>query len=330
VSDSDGDTIVPYCHVIVLMHVLLLKLHSNLHDSIHCYLSIDLCLQTTIRAYFDVLKFQNGIYSHKYFQRALRGALRIFLHLVDCPEDIDGLGHLLPLERKKIREKVKKAKKKAEEDAKKAADENGSKADHTAESKKEESVPQPDEEFYLAKDFLVEGLEWCQILINNNNHTVLQYCSCETIALVSDLFARRGEYVQALDALTVGLKISKFDPYLVYSLVRIAMKIKTPGKKSIGNSETVAKIKESVNALLESDLNIESYLNTYRKIVKDQNSFVHLLSILKCQYLLDKEKVPLIVNEIVFNGTVDFFENGRDKTVFNAIEIYKFLSQYYP
>lgn len=229
---------------------------------------------------------------------------------------------------------MKKAKKKAEEDAKKAAEENGLKADHTAEGKKEESPPQPDEDYYLAKDFLVEGLEWCHLLVTTNNVAttiILQSCSCETISLVSDMFARRGEYVQALDALAVGLKISKFDPYLVYSLVRIAIKIKTPGKKSIGNSETVAKIKETLNTWLESsDLNIESYVNNYRSTVKDQNSFLHLLSILKCQYLLDKEKVPLTVNELIFNGTIDLFESGRDRTVFNVIEIYKFLTQYYP
>ena len=229
---------------------------------------------------------------------------------------------------------MKKAKKKAEEDAKKVAEENGLKADHTAEgNKKEESAPQPDEDFYLAKDFLVEGLEWCHLLVTTNTvatTVILQSCSCETISLVSDMFARRGEYVQALDVLTVGLKINKLDPYLVYSLVRIAIKIKSPGKKSIGNSETVAKIKLSLNTLLDSDLNIESYVNNYRLAVKDQNSFLHLLSILKCQYLLDKEKVPLIVNELIFNGTVDLFEIGRDRTVFNAIEIYKFLIQHYP
>ena len=281
-----------------------------------------------------MLKFQNDIYSHKYFQRALRGALRVFLHLIDCPEDIDGLGHLPPLERKKRREKVKKAnKKKAEEEAKKAAEEAGLKAsDRSGDSnKKEESPPQPDEDYYLAKDFLAEGLEWCNTIVNNN---VLKYCSCETISLVSDLYARRGEYISAIDALTVGMTISKFDPYLVYSLVRIALKVKTPGKKSIGNNETIAKIKESLGVLMGSDVNdIEGYVYNYRSVVSDQGgSFLHLLSLLKCQYLLDKEKCLLIVNEIVFNNgaAINLFESGRDRSVYNVVEVYKFLSQYYP
>ena len=55
---------------------------------------------------------QDEAYTHKNFQRATRGVLGIFLHLLDCPEDIDGLGHLPVSERKKRREKIKKLKKK--------------------------------------------------------------------------------------------------------------------------------------------------------------------------------------------------------------------------
>ena len=42
--------------------------------------------------YLDVLQMQSTLYSHKFFQHAARSALTIFLHLIDSPEDIDGLG----------------------------------------------------------------------------------------------------------------------------------------------------------------------------------------------------------------------------------------------
>ena len=70
--------------------------------------------KTTLRAYLDVLKMQDNMFYHKFFQRASRGALKILLHLLDFPEDVDGLGHLPSAERKKRREKIKKQRKKEE------------------------------------------------------------------------------------------------------------------------------------------------------------------------------------------------------------------------
>ena len=39
--------------------------------------------KTTLRAYMDVLHMQDNAVAHKYFQRAFRGAVGIFLHLLD-------------------------------------------------------------------------------------------------------------------------------------------------------------------------------------------------------------------------------------------------------
>ena len=48
----------------------------------------------TMRCYTSVLAWQDNLTSHPFFQRACRGVLTIYLHLLDCPEDTDGLGHL--------------------------------------------------------------------------------------------------------------------------------------------------------------------------------------------------------------------------------------------
>jgi tetratricopeptide (TPR) repeat protein len=55
--------------------------------------------KTTLRAYWDVITMQDSGYTHKFYQRAARGALKLYIHLLDCPEDIDGLGHLPVAER---------------------------------------------------------------------------------------------------------------------------------------------------------------------------------------------------------------------------------------
>ena len=64
-----------------------------------------------MRAYLEVLTMQDHGYTHKFFQRAFRNVMSIFLHLLEKPEDIDGLGHLPPAERKKERSRLQKIKK---------------------------------------------------------------------------------------------------------------------------------------------------------------------------------------------------------------------------
>ena len=70
---------------------------------------------------------QDRMHSHKFYQRACRGVLKIYLHLLDYPEDLEGLGHLSPADRKKERARLKKQrekeKKEAEEKERKAAEE---------------------------------------------------------------------------------------------------------------------------------------------------------------------------------------------------------------
>ena len=58
------------------------------------------------------MTMQDTVYSHSFLQRAARGAISIFLHLIDFPEDIDGFGHLPAVERKKEKAKLKKRKEK--------------------------------------------------------------------------------------------------------------------------------------------------------------------------------------------------------------------------
>jgi hypothetical protein len=76
-------------------------------------------------------------WTHKFYQRATRGALRVFLYLHEFPEDIDGLGHLPPEQRKKERMKLKKAKQRAKD---KAAEEAAAAAEQDGEKDKEKEA----------------------------------------------------------------------------------------------------------------------------------------------------------------------------------------------
>ncbi|VAH77585.1 unnamed protein product [Triticum turgidum subsp. durum] len=73
------------------------------------------CLRKmTLRAYVSMLKFQNRLHAHEYFHKAAAGAIRCYMKLHDSPlkssaEEDDELSKLPAAQRKKLRQKQKKA-----------------------------------------------------------------------------------------------------------------------------------------------------------------------------------------------------------------------------
>ncbi|CAK7356638.1 unnamed protein product [Dovyalis caffra] len=73
------------------------------------------CLRKmTLRAYVAMLKFQDRLHAHAYFHKAAAGAIRCYIKLFDSPskstaEEDDEMSKLAPSQRKKMRQKQKKA-----------------------------------------------------------------------------------------------------------------------------------------------------------------------------------------------------------------------------
>ena len=181
---------------------------------------------------------QESVYAHPFLQRAARGSITILLHLLDYPEDLDGLGHLSAADRKKEKVKIKKRKEKEmkafEEKEKAQADEakwNGK--ENVAEELKDSD---PFGEKILLKNFLGECGEWCALIapFRIENETV---CGPDTLALVCDVMIRRGKYATALRALTSGLRIEPDHPALSVMLVKFGSKM-GGGLSTVGGTST--------------------------------------------------------------------------------------------
>ena len=166
---------------------------------------------------------QDRMHSHKFYQRACRGVLKIYLHLLDYPEDLEGLGHLSPADRKKERARLKKQrekeKKEADEKERKAAEEaqwSGEKPPGDGRVKDVE----PSGEAYLTPTapatFLTEAAAW----VNTISPAAL-LGDPETLALATEVSLRRGRYVQALRALRCGLEMQPHHPALSVMLVKV-------------------------------------------------------------------------------------------------------------
>lgn len=245
-------------------------------------------MQTTLRAYFDTVNMLDNSYTHKFYQRAARGALKIFLYLHEFPEDVDGLGHLSPADRKKERAKQKKLKKKAEDE--KAAAEAAAAAEEGIDKGKEKDKEkpkkdtEPDEDILLAKDFMAEAVLWTSVLTKR-----LASCDAETIALICDLNVRRGEFAQAVDAVRVGLSRYPGDPHLVYSLVKLAAKVKSPGKKTLGPS--APEIRDNISKLLgcpAGQIDIDVYISAYTAEAQLAQCMPKTFAAIKCKVFQDK------------------------------------------
>lgn len=206
--------------------------------------------KTSLRAHADAVAMQDGVYAHKFFQRACRGALRIFLHLLAEPEDIEGLGHLSKEDRKKEkarRKKVKAKEVKAAEEKEKAAEEEAKWMGKAASTPTPAKDADPTGEKHLAKNFLEEAQAWCALLASR-----LPACEPETLALFVEVQILRGKSVQALRALSCGLRKAPAHPVLTTSLVRFAQRI-FGFSTSSGAGANIA-VKDSVKIVVSAEL----------------------------------------------------------------------------
>ena len=185
--------------------------------------------KTTLRAHTDALAMQDKALQHPFFQRATAGALSILVHLLDDPEDHDGLGHMAAKERKKEREKRKKAKareqKADEEKAKKALEEAEWEGKAAPPSSSKESDPYG--EALLAKNHGEEAYNWAMKLMPH-----LSFCTPPVLSLVADVMIRRSKPLLALKALDHGLRSHPGSPALLSMLVRFAVRLNATTTKS--------------------------------------------------------------------------------------------------
>jgi peptide alpha-N-acetyltransferase len=156
------------------------------------------CLRkTTLKTYVAMLRMQERLYSHKFYRRAAKDAIRIYLELFDMAKRGEGPlkkstdapeEELSAEEKKKLKHKKKREEKaKQEEAAKKAAIAPGAKPKKIDED--------PEGEKLLEKDPMEEACKLCKALV--------QSCRNDTAThiLTYDIMSRQGKLLQCLQAL---------------------------------------------------------------------------------------------------------------------------------
>ena len=184
--------------------------------------------KVTLRAYTEVLSFEDNIWSENYYYRAASGITRIYLNLFDDPSIMEGdkepdYSKMTAAERKKAkaiaRKKRNQAEKKASEKAKSESQENGGAA--KAKGKTSPVDEDPEGKELLKLDPLLEAKKYSSILST--------HCPTRlgTWTLQYDVAVRRKKWLLALQALCKMNSLDPLNAEYFCRLVDFALKVPT-------------------------------------------------------------------------------------------------------
>uniref|UniRef100_A0A0D6R3U3 Uncharacterized protein n=1 Tax=Araucaria cunninghamii TaxID=56994 RepID=A0A0D6R3U3_ARACU len=273
------------------------------------------CLRKmTLRAYVQMLKFQDRLHSFPFFHKAAVGAVRCYLKLYDSPPkatvEEEAGSNLPPAERKKLRQKQRKAEARAKKEAEEKAKEEEAATMAAAKSGKRGSqhtkavdLDPHGEKLVQVENPLAEATKYLQLLQEHSGHRL------ETHLLSFELNMRKPKILLALQAVKRQLRVDPEDPDVHRCLIRFFNMVdklpppETPAEKLVRGVIEIERPSLGVphgRSLLEVN---KSFLDRHN------DSLVHRVAAAEMLFLLSPErKVEAIemiensVNNIVPRG----------------------------
>ncbi|CAM8997376.1 unnamed protein product [Rhodiola kirilowii] len=226
------------------------------------------CLRKmTLRAYVEMLKFQDRLHSHTYFHKAAAGAIRCYIKLFDSPskcstEEDEEMSKLAPSQKKKLRQKQRKAQAKAKKEVEVKNED--SSAGTVAKSGKRNVKPvDPDphgEKLVQIEDPLSEATKYLKLLQKNSSDVL------ETHLLSFEVNMRKQKILLALQAVKQMIKLDADHPDSHRCLIRFFHKVGSM-------SDPVTEASKLVWSVLEAERSIVSQLHE-RSLIEANSSFL--------------------------------------------------------
>ncbi|KAI9107443.1 hypothetical protein K1719_021480 [Acacia pycnantha] len=185
------------------------------------------CLRKmTLRTYVEMLRLQDRLHSHAYFHKAAAGAIRCYLKLYDSPlksttEEEDDMSKLLPSQKKKLRQKQRKAEARAKKEAVEKNEESNASGVSKA-GKRHVKPVDPDprgEKLLQVEDPLVEATKYLKLLLKNSPD------SLETHLLSFELYIRKQKILLAFQAVKQLLRLDAEHPDSHRCLIKFFHKV---------------------------------------------------------------------------------------------------------
>ncbi|XP_028831707.1 N-alpha-acetyltransferase 15, NatA auxiliary subunit b isoform X1 [Denticeps clupeoides] len=277
----------------------------------------------TLRSYVDLLKLEDVLRMHPFYYKAARTAIQIYLSLHDNPLTDDNkelqadTANLSDKELKKLRNKQRRAQKKAqlEEEKKNAEKEKQLKNQKKKKEDDDEEIGGPKEELIpekLAKvecplDEAVKFLTPLKNLVKNKIDTHL---------LAFEIYFRKEKFLLMLQSVKRAYAIDPDHPWLHQCLVRLFKGV----SESKGLPDAVHTVLKQEISRLTGDSNANNFNQAF--LSKHSDSIPHRLAAAKMMFYLDssteKKAVELAtaLDESLNNRTIqictEVLENLRD------------------
>ncbi|EYU21564.1 hypothetical protein ABFS82_09G099700 [Erythranthe guttata] len=184
------------------------------------------CLRKmTLRTYVEMLKFQDRLHSYSYFRKAAAGAIKCYLKLYDSPpkssaEEDEEMSKLPPSQKKKLRQKQRKAEARAKKEAEVKEEPNA-----TAVSKSGKRPAKPvdldphGEKLLQVEDPLVEATKYLKLLQKHSSDSI------QTHLLSFEVNMRKQKILLALQAVKHMLRLDADNPDTHRCLIKFFHKV---------------------------------------------------------------------------------------------------------
>ncbi|GKV35652.1 hypothetical protein SLEP1_g43894 [Rubroshorea leprosula] len=247
------------------------------------------CLRKmTLRAYVEMLKFQDRLHSHAYFHKAAAGAIRCYLKLYDSPmkspTEEDGDASKTPAQKKKMKKqrKAERAKKEAEERNEESTASGVSKS-----GKRHVKPVDPDphgEKLLQVEDPLLEASKYLKLLQKNSPH------SLETHLLSFEANIRKQKILLAFQAVKHLLRLDAENPDSHRCLIRFFHKVDSMSAPVTDAEKLVWSVLEAERPFI-SQLKEKSLIEANRIFLdKHADSLMHRAAVAEMLYSLEPNK----------------------------------------
>ncbi|OUZ99684.1 Tetratricopeptide repeat-containing domain [Macleaya cordata] len=261
------------------------------------------CLRKmTLRAYVEMLKFQDRLHSHAYFHKAAAGAIRCYVKLYDCPskssnDEDDEMSKLLPAQKKKLRQKQRKAEARAKKEAEDKNEEESTATGNSKSGKRQHAKPvdlDPHGVKLLqqVEDPLLEATKYLKLLQKNSSD------SLETHLLSFEVNMRRQKVLLAYQAVKQLLRLDADNPDSHRCLIQFFHKVDSMAAPVTDSDKLVWSVLEAERATL-SQLHEKSLIEANNSFLeKNKDSVMHRAAAAEILYVLEPNKKPEVIKLI--------------------------------
>ncbi|XP_060205680.1 N-terminal acetyltransferase A complex auxiliary subunit NAA15-like isoform X2 [Lycium barbarum] len=290
------------------------------------------CLRKmTLRAYVEMLKFQDRLHSYAYFRKAACGAIRCYLKLYDSPlksasEEDDAMSKLAPSQKKKLKQKLRKAEARAKKEAEVKIEE--SNATSVAKSGKRHVKPvDPDphgEKLIQIEDPLAEASKYLKLLLKHSSNCL------DTHLLSFEVNMRKHKILLALQAIKHLMRLDANDPKSHLCLIKFFHKVDSLPTPVTDTEKLIWGVLEAERPAF-SQLHGKSLIeanNTF--LEKHRESLMHRAAVAELLYVLEPNKkaeaVKLIEDSVNDLVSIDGGQgNVRSWKLEDCITVHKLL-----